>query len=377
MKIALILDQLLTTSGAERIFQYMIEEFSEADVYAVAYNPKTTWPALRNNKIKTKWWSKYLITNHNRYKLFFPVISHIMNRWDLMDYDLLISSSGTIVKYLSIFKCPHICYCFVPTRAIWNSAEYFGNNDFKARVFRAFLTYFQHQDIAASKRVSHYITISEYSRQAIKKIYNREAEIIFCPIDFDNFYQGSFEKKHDYYLIVSRLEKWKRLDYAIEAFNLLGYPLKVIGSGNDANHLKSIAKHNIEFIGNVDDRSLAIEYGRARAVIFTPELEYGLVPLEANAAGTPVIAYGKGAINETMVPVGKNTKHTALFFYEQSADSLIEAINKFNHIEFNRKDIIEHASQWKVDSFKKKIRDYVNIVLAEHNRGHMNKKNGK
>jgi glycosyltransferase involved in cell wall biosynthesis len=362
MKIALVFDQLLTTAGAERIFQYMIEEFQDADVYTISYNPDTTWPALRNYKINTNW-VNVLIKNHNRYKLFYPILSYIMKYWDFSDYDLILSSSGTLVKHISRFNCPHICYCFIPTRAIWDTNTYFSDHGLKQRMFKNLLPHFQHQDISSSKRVTKYITISEYSRRAIAKIYNREADILFCPIDFDNFSRGALEKKENHYLIVSRLERWKRLEYAIEAFNQLGYPLRIIGSGNDAHLLKSMAKDNIKFVGNVDDNELAIEYGRAKAVIFTPELEYGLVPIEANAAGTPVIAYGRGAINETMISLGQNKTPTAVFFYEQTAESLIEAIKIFETCEFKSDDLVSHASKWSIAPFKKKIREYVESVI--------------
>lgn len=363
MKIALVFDQLLTTAGSERIFQYLIEEFQEADVYTIAYNPDTTWPALRKFTINTSWVNAF-VQNHNRYKLFYPILSYIMKYWDFSRYDLILSGSGILVKHISRFDCPHICYCFTPTRAIWNANEYFSNHGLKQRIFKSLLPHFKRQDISSSKRVTKYITLSEYSRQAIAKIYNRQADILFCPVDFDNFSRGALEKKENHYLIVSRLERWKRLEYAIEAFNQLGYPLRLIGSGNDADLLKSIAKDNIEFVGNVDDNQLAIEYGRAKAVIFTPELEYGLVPIEANAAGTPVIAYGRGAINETMIPLGKKDETpTAVFFYEQTAESLIEAVKIFETCKFKSDDLVNHASKWSIAPFKKKIREYVESTI--------------
>lgn len=363
MKLALVFDHLLTTAGSERVFQYLIEEFQEADVYTIAYNPETTWPALRQFKINTSWANTFIKT-HNRYKLLYPILCNIMKHWDFNRYDLILSGTGVLVKHISRFNCPHICYCFTPTRAIWNVNEYFSDHGVKQRIFKGLLPYFKRQDISASKRVTKYITLSEYSRRAIAEIYNRHADILFCPIDFDRFSKGVLEKKENHYLIVSRLERWKRLEYAIEAFNQLGYPLRIIGSGSDADLFKSIAKDNIEFIGNVDDGQLAIEYGRAKAVIFTPELEYGLVPIEANAAGTPVIAYGRGAINETMIPFGHiDQTPTAVFFYEQTAESLIEAVKIFESSKFQSDDLVNHASKWSIPPFKKKVREYVESAI--------------
>ena len=363
MKIALVFDQLLTSAGSERVFQYLIEEFPEADVYAVSYNPETTWPALRKHPIKTSWINRFVQT-HNRYKLLYPILNYVVKYWNFKKYDLILSGQGTLVKNLSRFNCPHICYCFTPTRAIWNADEYFDNHGLKQRIFKIMLPHFKKQDLSASKRITKYLTLSEYSRKDISKIYNREAEVLFCPIDFDNFNKGALEKKENHYLIVSRLEKWKRLEYAIEAFNQLGYPLRIVGSGNDSALLKSMANDNIEFVGNIDDSELAIEYGKAKAVIFTPELEYGLVPIEANAAGTPVIAYGHGAINETMIPLGPNNETpTAVFFSEQTPESLIKAVKDFETYNFNKDDIIRHASKWSIPPFKKKIREYVENAI--------------
>ena len=177
----------------------------------------------------------------------------------------------------------------------------------------------------------------------------------------------------DHYLIVSRLEHWKQVGYAIEAFNKLGLPLKIIGSGSEEIALKSIAKDNIHFLGDVDDSTLAQEYGRAKAVIFTPELEYGLVPLEANAAGTPVIALGKGGVTETMVPannaVDTSTSPTAVFFDEPSSTALSNAIRFFDRVEFDRDELIAHASRYSIPAFKSQIQDYIDKLIFDEKEG--------
>lgn len=375
MKLALIQDQLLTKAGSERMFQYMVEEFPEADIFTSVYNPNTTWPEFQKYKIITIW-PNYFIKNHSQFKIFFPLLANVFKYWNFHGYDIILSSSATVAKYISRFDGIHICYCYFPTRAIWNTDAYFNksNRDIKASLFRIMLPYFQKQDISASQRVSKYIAISEYSRHAIAQIYGREAEVLHCPVDVEHFRQGNSEKKEEHYLIVSRLERWKRLDYAIEAFNRLKLPLRIIGSGSDANEMKSMARSNIEFLGNVSDADLVKEYGRAKAVIFTPELEYGLVPLEANAAGTPVIAYGRGGVTETMCPVNQHfgieknlSSPSAIFFDEQSPDSLINAINEFEHTSFDRSDLVRHAERFNIPSFKRALRKYVEEVAENIN----------
>lgn len=361
MKLALIQDQLLTQAGSERIFQYMVEEFPKADIFTLAYNPDKTWPKFRNYKINTSWANSF-IQDHSRFKLFFPLSIKIMKHWNLWDYHVILSSSATVAKYISRFKGIHLCYCYFPTRAIWNTDIYFGKTGFKEKIFCSLLPLFRYWDLAAAKRIHRLIAISESSRRAIWNIYGRKADVLNCPIDYDHFNKGIVMEKGEHYLIVSRLERWKYVDYAIEAFNRSGRSLRIIGTGEHAENLKSIAKDNITFLGNVDDDTLAKEYGRARAVIFTPELEYGLVPLEANASGTPVIALEKGGVTETMIPANRpcpNTAVTAVLFKESTPKSLNAALSTFEHMTFSREALACHAKKYSIPIFKKALRRYV------------------
>lgn len=366
MKLALIQDQLLTKAGSERIFNYMVEEFPEADIFALAYNPENTWPEFRKYKINTSW-ANHFIQTHSRFKLFFPLATKIFQNWDFNGYDVILSSSATVAKYILRFNGIHICYCYFPTRAIWNMEEYFGKKTFKSTIFELLLPYFKKQDLSAANRVTNYIAISEDSKRAIKKYYNRDADVLYCPIDCNRFEKGIDVKKDEHYLIVSRLERWKNLEYAIEAFNISGRYLRIIGSGEQEEYLKSISGENIKFLGNVDDDTLVAEYGRARAVIFTPALEYGLVPLEANAAGTPVVALGERGVTETMIPIGVNTNvgvsPTAIFFDEPSPEALNNALEIFEKAHFDREYLTRHAKKFSISSFKKALRTYVENAL--------------
>jgi glycosyltransferase involved in cell wall biosynthesis len=250
----------------------------------------------------------------------------------------------------------HVCYCYIPTRAIWHFDAYFGGG-FKGRLFRLFLPRLKKRDYAAAQRVDRFIAISEDTRNYIRRYYDRESEVLHSPIDLDKF--SPSESRKDHYLIVSRLEHWKRVDYAVEAFNRLGLPLRIIGTGGEEERLKGIAGPNISFLGAVDDAALAREYAQAKAVIFTPFLEYGLIPLEANASGTPVICYGEGGVKETMVPQGSSDTPTAVFFHEQTAEALVEAVQRFDASAFDSGHLVRHAAKWSVPAFKKKIRAIV------------------
>jgi len=359
MKIALLHDSLLVCAGSERVFLSLIEEFNEADIFTLAYNPKTTCPQFIKYNINTSWVNK-LISSHERFKIAFPLCTYVMQYWNFSDYDLIISSSATTAKYIAKFEGQHICFGYYPTRAIWDTNAYFSDNNIKGIIFRIVKPYLKSRDLQASKRVSQFIAQSKVSTDAFKKYYGRNAPIIHSPINYRKFKYGLKEDKSDSFLIVSRLVHWKCIEYAIEAFNSIKKPLTIIGTGEDEIKLKEMANENIIFLGNICDEQLKREYGKARALIFTPELEYGLTPLEANAAGTPVIAYGKGAINETMIPyLNDDQISTAVFFHKQTPDSLINALKKFEKITFNRQKLSKHASKFSQTNFKKKIRNYV------------------
>lgn len=358
-KIAIVHDYLCGIGGSERVFQYLCEEFPEADAYTLAYNPSKTLPYFVNRNIRTTWLNRF-VQSMEAFRWSFPVATYAMEALDLSQYDVVLSSSATVAKYVKVPNGKHVCYCYIPTRAIWHFDKYFGGS-YKAKIFKLFLPYLRKRDYAAAQRIDQFVAISEASKAYIKTYYNRDSSVINSPINLEQFAPSANRKDH--YLIVSRLEHWKRVDYAIEAFNRLGLPLRIIGTGKDESQLKEIAKSNIAFLGAVDDATLAREYGEAKAVIFTPFLEYGLIPLEASASGTPVICYGEGGITETMVPWEKNATSdaapTAVFFNEQTAEALIEAVRQFGEVSFNGYDLVRHASQWGVPAFKSSIRRVV------------------
>ena len=346
------------------MFQYMCEEFAEADAYTLAFNPRKTLPYFSKRDIRTTWLNRF-VRSRNSFRWSFPVATYAMESLDLRQYDLVLSSSATVAKYVRVPNGKHICYCYIPTRAIWHFDEYFQNN-FKANALKLFLPYLRRRDYAAAQKIDKFVAISQASSGYIKQYYNRCSEIINCPINLDQF--APARNRENYYLIVSRLDQWKRVDYAVEAFNRLGLPLRIVGTGEQEAQLKAMAKSNITFVGQVDDETLAREYAEAIAVVFTPFLEYGLTPLEASASGTPVICYGKGGITETMIPfddrVPSTAPPTAVFFHEQTANALIDSVRRFDASKFNTQDLVKHASHWGVPAFKKNIRGAVDSLMT-------------
>ncbi len=363
MKVAIVHDYLCGMGGSERVFQYICEEFEEADAYTLAYNPERTLPYFKRREIRTTWLNHF-VQSMDAFRWSFPFATHVMESLDLSEYDLVLSSSATVAKYIRVPNGKHVCYCYIPTRALWQTGEYFGGS-WKSSLIKLFLSYLKHHDLEAAQRVNQFIAISKTTQEHIANTYSRDSSVIFSPIDLDRF--ASSEHRGEHYLIVSRLEQWKRVDYAIEAFSRLGLPLKVIGTGKEEARLREMAGPNITFLGGVDDETLAREYAVAKAVIFTPFLEYGLIPLEANASGTPVICYGIGGITETMISWSKEAEinypsATAVFFYEQTANALIEAVRQFEKVSFDPAYLVKHASRWGVPEFKRQLRAAVEAI---------------
>lgn len=362
MKIAVVHDYLCGLGGSERVFQYICEEFHEADAYTLAYNPGKTLPYFRGRDIRTTWLNRY-VQSTEAFRWSFPAATYVMEALDLGQYDVVLSSSATVAKYVRAPNGTHICYCYIPTRALWQTDEYFGGRTGPA-LLTALLPYLRRRDYAAAQRIDQFIAISQTTKNHIALTYHRDSKVIFSPIDLEGFHPSTQRGEH--FLVVSRLERWKRVDYAIEAFNRLGLPLRVIGTGKEEARLRASARSNISFLGAVDDSTLAREYAEARAVVFTPFLEYGLIPLEANASGTPVICYGKGGITETMIPWNDGLLAsefpTAVFFYEQTAEALVEAVRQFEQVKFDAHQLVTHASSWGIPTFKKKLREVVAAV---------------
>ncbi len=245
MKIALVHDHLVGKGGAERVFQYLCEEFSDADIYTVAYNPKGTYDAFLNFKIHTTWLNKF-VQSMESFRWSFPIATYVMQAIDLKDYDIVLSSSTTVAKYVKIPNGIHICYCYMPARALWQSESYFGES-IKGKIMKIFLSYFKKRDFNAAQKVDEFIAISNMTKEYIYSFYKRESQVIYSPIDLTKFSPKGTKKNH--FLIVSRLERWKKIDFAIEAFNKLGLLLRIIGTGTDEMRLKEMSKSNISFNG--------------------------------------------------------------------------------------------------------------------------------
>jgi len=364
MKVAIIHDWLTGMRGGERCLEIFCELFPEADLYTLLHIPGSVSPTIEKMGIKTSF-IQNLPFSKKGYRKYLPLFPMAIESFNLKGYDLILSCSHCVAK--GIIPSPdalHISYVLTPMRYAWDMyGEYFGEN--RNRMILFFIHYLRMWDVTSSQRVDHFLCISKHVENRIKKFYRREAEVIHPPVEIKRFRLQ--DRKENFFLIVSSFAPYKKIALAIEAFNRLGYPLKIIGSGPEEKRLRSMAGSHVEFLGWLPDEVIADCYSKCRALIFPGEEDFGIVPLEAMACGKPVIAYGRGGTLETIISYDqrgsvKGDTPTGLFFYEQNIDSLINAVEQFGRIEreFDPVAIRNHTLKWDTEIFKEKIKK--NIV---------------
>ena len=359
MNVAIIHDWLTGMRGGERCLEVFCELFPQAQLYTLLHIPGSVSPRIEKMAVKTSFIQKLPFSKIG-YRKYLPLFPMAVESFNLKGYDLILSCSHCVAK--GIIPPPdafHVSYILTPMRYAWDMySEYFGEN--RSRMISFFMHYLRMWDVTSSQRIDHVSCISNHVANRIKKYYRREAEVIHPPVDTNRF--TIQDKKEIFFLIVSSLVPYKKVDLAIKAFGQLGYPLKILGSGPEEKRLKSVAPSNVEFLGWQPDEVVANYYSQCRALIFPGEEDFGIVPLEAMASGRPVIAYGKGGALETIIPHTINNTRgempTGIFFYEQNVASLTDAVRQFDKIEktFDPSKIRKHALQWDRENFKKKIK---------------------
>jgi glycosyltransferase involved in cell wall biosynthesis len=364
LKIALVHDYLCGIGGSERVFQHICEAFPKADIFTIAYNPKKTLPYYNTKIIKTSVMNLF-IRNMSMFRLFFPINIFVMKLFNFSSYDLIISSSASTAKYLNKRSAKHICYCYIPTRAIWNTQAYFGNAGLKIKVFLLLINFFKKMDLKAAAQVDEFIAISKFTQEMIKKIYHKNSVVINSPIDTKNLkFLIKLNKKpiirDDYYLLVSRLEKWKNVDSVIEAFNKNKKKLIIVGNGSEFSSLKRKSNKNILFKTDVNDKDLVNYYKYCRSVIFPTYLEYGLIPIEANLCGVLAICLDSPGVRETMIPYnGKSEKFTAIFYKENNIAMINDAVYLTEKITLNKKNLFQNAERFNENNFISKLKQFI------------------
>jgi len=360
MKVALVHDFLTEYGGAERVLEVLHEIWPEAPVFTAFYDPESLGPnkdKFKNWDIRVSWAKNLPFFRRllSPYRIFGPLI---FESFDFKNYDLVISSTNVYFakSIISGPKTIHICYCHTPPRYLYG---YPTAREWKKHLIGRILGetanhFLRIWDYWGAQRVDYFVANSKNTKDRIKKFYRRDSEVIYPPVDINRFkVKGErFKKDGNYYLCVSRLARAKRIDLAVQAANRLGFKLKVIGEGREMKNLEKIAGKTIEFLGEIPDKKLIEAYRNCQAVIFPAEEEdFGMVPIEAMAAGKPVIALRQGGVEESIIE-----GETGLFFEEPTTESLIAALKKFHPKNFKSQDCVQQAKKFSKEEFKKAFR---------------------
>ena len=355
MKIALVHDYLTQRGGAERVFELLCKRYPHADIFTSLYDPERTielgerlvhTTVLQNIPGATKY-----------FRLMAPFYYPVFRALDLQDYDLIISSSSSFAKAVrKKVGARHICFCHNVTRFLWDTQTYLREySDFRkfSPIIEKVLSSMRKVDIAYAQEPDLYIANSSVVADRIQKIYGKQAIVINYPIDSSKFIFS--DQKDDFYLASARLISYKRMDIIVEAFNWLGWPLLISGDGPERDRLESKALRNIQFVGHVSDAERTQLMAKARSVIVAALEDYGLVPVEANASGTPVIAYGAGGVLDTQIP-----GQTGVFFKRQTPDALQAALLEASEIAWDYRKIRNHAlSNFSEEAFFSKVEQVI------------------
>lgn len=373
MKIALVYDRVNKIGGAERILAAFHEIWPKAPLYTAVYNPQTA-PWAENFKVIPSFLQKFPMakTHHEFYPWLTPLAfesfslkggSASSGYFD--DYDVVVSVTSAEAKgIISKPKTLHICYCLTPTRYLWSHYDCYFRGKLHRWLTVPVVYYLREWDKIAAQRPDYYLAISKIVAQRINKYYGRDSEVIYPPVDTNKFRIRNYEsgvREGNYFLVVSRLVPYKRIDIVIEAFNKLGLSLKIAGRGSQEGLLRSKAKSNIEFLGELTDRELLRYYQGCQTLILTQEEDLGLVSIEAQACGKPVIAFRGGGALETVI---QGT--TGEFFYPQESEALIKAINQFRSSAYRDQDCRANAEKFNKENFKKRFKDKVENLWQNH-----------
>ena len=374
LRIALVHYWWVNRRGGERVLEVLADMFPQADIFTLVLDPKALPPSLRSRKITTSFLQKIpgIRRHYKKFLLLFPLA---LEQFKLDEYDLVISSeSGPAKGVLTRPHTCHICYCHTPMRYVWDMYHQYraeeGMGMVSRSVFALAAHYMRIWDFAAAARVDHFVANSQNVAARIFKHYRRKATVIHPPVAVSAGHISPVVE--DYYMVVSSLVGYKRVDLAVEACNRLQRPLRIIGDGAEYTRLRGLAGRTVKFLGHLPDQEVRENYAHCRALLFPGEEDFGIVPVEAQSFGRPVIAFGRGGALETVIgglPASSFAPEssTGVFFAEQSAESLADALRFFESIEthFSPAFVRRNAERFDVSRFKSEMGAFINLKMLK------------
>ena len=360
-------DWLLGTRGAERVLEVLCATFEDAPVYTLLYDSSVSGPMVNCHTVRTSFLQRVPGITARRgggesvHRYFLPVFPFAVEHLRPPEVDLIISSSHCVAKgIIPKGRSRHLCYCLTPMRYAWLFyGDYFGTNPVKKAMIAPMLAALRRWDKRSSERVDRFVAISTCVRNRIRRFYERDADVVFPPVDTDRLTPGG-NNEGSYDLIVSGLSPLKRIDLAVSVYNRSGMRLKIIGTGTLMEHLRGMAKPNIEFLGAVDDDAVLGAYRGCRMLVFPGVDDFGLVPVEAQACGKPVVAFAQGGALDTV-----EEGVTGVFFRAQTAESLNEAIEKCAARRWDRDAIRTRAERFGIARFRRELTASIERCMAE------------
>ncbi|HIF0886247.1 TPA: glycosyltransferase family 4 protein [Klebsiella pneumoniae] len=363
--VGIVTDWLVTYAGAERVVKEFIDLYPTAELYSVIDFLNDEARKQLNNKQAKTTFIQNLPFSRTNYQKYLPLMPLAIEQLDVTSHDVVLSSSHAVAK--GVLTGPdqlHLSYVHSPIRYAWDLQhqylrESFLNKGIKGTLAKILLHKMRIWDYRTANGVDHFIANSKFIARRIKKVYGRDADVIYPPVDVERFTLN--ENKENYYFTASRLVPYKRIDLIVEAFSHMpDKKLLVIGDGSEMNKIKSKASKNIEILGYQPNSVMQEHMKNAKAFVFAAEEDFGITPVEAQACGTPVIAYGKGGALETVRPLGQNSA-TGLFFGKQDVTSIVEAVNKFeiSISELQPADCRSNALKFSAQRFKDEMGSYI------------------
>jgi len=349
VKIALTADWMDTYGGGDRVLQHLHEMFPEAPIYTAVYDARKTLPGLRGADVRTSFIQR-IPGIRRSHMAFLPLMPMAFEEFDLTEYDVVITTSSACAK--GVVTRPgtlNLCYCHTPCRYIWDLYPEYTRGRLARPFFAPVAHYLRMWDRLSSDRVDHFVANSREVAGRIRRHYRRDAEVIYPPVDVDRI-RPSGEPPEDFYLVVSRLVGYKRVDLAVEAATRLGRRLVVVGRGPEMKRLSALAGPTVELRGWASDEEVASLYARCRAFLFPGFEDFGMSPVEAQAAGRPVVAYGRGGALETVVDGS-----TGVLFDEQTVDSLCDAILRLERMELDPAVCRRNAQRFSPAEFRRRM----------------------